>query len=219
MFNILLDRETSRAISLFFLITGVLALFSTEYDLFGIALLMVATWIMVISESIMLSKVQLQMQIALQDLSRKKEREVEQVLYFLQQSSIAASPFNSIDGAKKLCDRFSCASMVLSNNYQIIKANKNMHELLGWKQGELAGIPAYTINDPMVMSKVGEYASSPEYANSLSISSHYIYIGKDGKKHPGHMHATKIGVEGYFVVFYPDSELLMKSNDIGLMVK
>ena len=84
MFNILLDRETSRAISLFFLITGVLALFSTEYDLFGIALLMVATWIMVISESIMLSKVQLQMQIALQDLSRKKEREVEQVLYFLQ---------------------------------------------------------------------------------------------------------------------------------------
>jgi hypothetical protein len=107
--------------------------------------------------------------------------------------------------------------MVLSTNYQIIKANDKMHELLNWGEGKLAGVPAYTINDPLIMSKVGEYASQPDNVDKKSISTHYVYIDKNGKKIQGIMNAVKIGIEGYFVTFYPLSNLILTSEQVQQM--
>ena len=75
------------------MISGLFAATYYGYPMFGVAFIGISIWVMVISESFLLSKVQLEMQSALEDLNRRKEKEVEQVLYFLRQSSIAASPF------------------------------------------------------------------------------------------------------------------------------
>ena len=193
---------------------GLFLLLTSSTPFLGIASLAFSCWILMISESMIHSKVQIEMHRALDDFSRKKEREVEEVLYFLRQSSIAASPFESIDGAKKLCKRIQSPAMVLSTSHQIIEANTEMHRVLGWKCGSLSSIPAHTINDVEIMSKVGEYASNPENIDKGSMSTYYAYKHFSGKLILGQMNAYKIGVEGFFVTFQPSDELFLSSDKV-----
>ena len=200
------------------MISGIFAAMYCDFPMLGVAFIGISIWIMVISESFLLSKVQLEMQSALEDLNRRKEKEVEQVLYFLRQSSIAASPFESIDGAKRLCQRIGLPAMVLSGNYQIIKANESMHNILGWKLGDLNGAPAYSINDPVVMSKIGEYAAGGAQIDENTITSNYVYTTKNGDKVHGLMNAQKVGIEGYFITFYPEEQFVFSHEDIAQMM-
>ena len=108
--------------------------------------------------------------------------------------------------------------MVLSGNYQIIKANEPMHKILGWNLGDLNGKPAYSINDPIVMSKLGEYAAGGNHVDENSITSNYVYTCKNGAKIHGLMNAQKIGVEGYFITFYPQEQLVFSRDDIAKMM-
>ena len=203
-----LSRFETQIVSLSCMLAGLIFLIATDKFIIGIVLINFALWIISISESILLSKIELEMRTALNDLSKKNEDEVDKVLKFLKQSLIAASPFESINGAKKLCERLSTPSMILTANYQIIYANEEMHTLLEWEQNSLSNVQAHTINDPIIMSKVGEYASLPENQIKQSISARYVYITKSSKRLVGLMHAKKIGVEGFFVIFYPDDSLV-----------
>jgi hypothetical protein len=216
--SLLLNREITQAASLFSMISGIFAAMYCDFPMLGVAFIGISIWIMVISESFLLSKVQLEMQSALEDLNRRKEKEVEQVLYFLRQSSIAASPFESIDGAKRLCQRIGLPAMVLSGNYQIIKANESMHNILGWKLGDLNGAPAYSINDPVVMSKIGEYAAGGTQIDENTITSNYVYTTKNGDKVRGLMNAQKVGIEGYFITFYPEEQFVFSRDDVAQMM-
>ena len=218
MFSMLLNRDVTQAASLFLMMTGIVSVLCTDYSLLGIGLIGSAIWIMVISESFYLSKIQFEMQSALEDMSRKREMEVEEVLFFLRQSQIACSPFESLDGAKRLCRQISMPSMVMTNDYQIINANKHMHNVLGWEDNSLVGVPAYTINIPIVMSKIGEYASQPDKVSDLSIVTHYAYSKKSGEIITGLMMASKVGREGFFVTFIPSSELVLTQLQVDEMV-
>ena len=218
MLTLLLNRELIQSTSFFLLITAAATAVLTDYLLPSVALVGLSIWIVIISESFLLSKIQLEMQSALEDISRKKEREVEEVLFFLRQSQIACSPFESLEGAKRLCRQTSFPSMVMTPDYQIIAANKQMHSKLGWKHGELIGIPAYTINVPIIMSKIGEYASKPDKVADPSIVSYYAYNSKSGEKITGIMMASKVGVEGFLVKFIPESDLVLTQQQVQEMV-
>jgi hypothetical protein len=132
-----ISREQAQICSIFSITMGISLMLITPYLVGGVALVGISVWIMMMSESVLLAKVENEMRNSLEELSRKKEQEVEEVLYFLRQSQIAASPFESIDGAKKLCDRIGFPCMVVTSNHQIIKANNPMHVLLGWNKKEL----------------------------------------------------------------------------------
>lgn len=212
MLNI--TRIQAQIISTFIMAFGVLLMLFTHYLVSGVAMVGISVWIMMMSESILLSKVQLEMMTAMETISRKKEQEVEQVLYFLKQSSIVASPFKSIDGAKQLCSKIKVPAMVLSVNHQIIKANKLMHDILSWKFPNLDNVHAHTINDPLMMSKIGEWAAQPKNVASKSMVTQYVYINKNGEKIAGLMHATKISVQGFFVLFYPAADYAFSYDEI-----
>ena len=218
MFSLLLNRDITQAASLFLMMTGIVAVLCTDFSLLGIGFIGSAIWIMVISESIFLNKIQVEMQSALEDMNRKRTMEVEEVLFFLRQSQIACSPFESLDGAKRLCRQISLPSMVMTTDYQIINANKHMHDVLGWKDDSLIGVPAYTINIPIVMSKIGEHASKPDKVNEPSIVTHYAYSRKTGEVITGLMMASKVGREGFFVTFIPSSELALTQQQVEKMV-
>tara|TARA_B100000214_G_scaffold222844_1_gene162147 strand:- start:7636 stop:8301 length:666 start_codon:yes stop_codon:yes gene_type:complete len=209
-----LEREHVQILSLAFMASGVFAVLDTDFFNLGTALIAAAVWVMLMSESILLSKVQNEMRTALEKLSLKKEKEVEEVLYFLRDSSIAASPFKSIDGAKRLCQRMPFPTMVLTTNYQIIKANTGMHELLGWREHDLNGVSAHTVNDTIVMSKVGAWAALPENADKQCIATQYAYLKKSGEKILGQMCAVKIGLEGFFVMFMPTDHNVISLDEI-----
>lgn len=214
-----ITREQAQVCSIFSMSLGVALMLITPYLVPGVAMVGISVWVMMMSESVILAKVENEMSTALEALSRQKTEEVEEVLYFLRQSSIAASPFESADGAKKLCSRIMTPAMVLTTTHQIVIANKAMHEVLGWKCGDLNGLHAHTINDPVMMSKIGEYAARPENISARYMTSGYLYINKAGERILGVIHAAKIGVEGFLVLFYPAGEFAYDVSDIKEDIK
>ena len=208
-----LEREHVQVLSLAFMVLGILTILHANF-FGGTALISISVWVMVMSESVLLSKIQNEMRTALEKLSLEREKEVEEVLYFLRDSAIAASPFTSVDGAKRLCQRIPFPSMVLTANYQIIKANTSMHEVLGWREHDLNGVSAHTVNDALVMSKVGAWAALPENADKQYIVTQYTYLKKSGEKIVGQMCAVKIGLDGFFVMFMPADQNVVSTDEI-----
>jgi hypothetical protein len=197
---------------------GISLMLITPYLVGGVALVGISVWIMMMSESVLLAKVENEMRNSLEELSRKKEQEVEEVLYFLRQSQIAASPFESIDGAKKLCDRIGFPCMVVTSNHQIIKANNPMHVLLGWNKKELNGKPAHAINDIVIMSRIGSLCQRPEHVDKDFMITKYVYVHKTGKRIYGQMDASKIGSDGFLVMFHPEEDCLITYDEIACLI-
>ena len=212
-----IPREYAQFLSLTFMAGGI-ALFASGNLVGGCVSVGSACWVMLISESVLLAKIQNQMQASLDDLNRKRESEVTDLLHFLRDSQITSAPFDSIDGARRLCETIGYPSMVLTANHQIIKANKRMHETLGWEIRTLDGIPAHFINDPGVMSKIGEVMARSENLGRKSMVTQYVYLHKTGKKIHGQMDAHEIApagaLEGYFVVFHPEAENAISREEI-----
>lgn len=171
-------------------------------------------WVIVISESFLLDKVKNEMSTALESLRIKQETDIQDLLEFLKKERIAASPFDSIEGAIKLCDKIHYPAMVLTTGQQIISANEKMHELLGWKEKELNGQPAHLINDLVLLSKIGELCALPEHIGKTAMITQYAYIHKNGERIFGQMDAARIGSEGFIVVFHPSDECIISYEDI-----
>lgn len=218
MSNIHITRGQSQILSTFFMMFGMMMMILSSYLILSIIIICFAIWIMLMSESVLLNKVQNEMHTALEEFNRKKEKENDQVLFFLRKSAILASPFESIEGAKQLCDKISIPCMVLSVNHQIIKANKLMNDVLGWNYPNLDNVHAHTINDPLMMSKIGEWAADPKNISKTAITSYYVYNNKNGEKIQGLMHAEKICVLGFFVTFYPSHNNAFSYDEIKELV-
>ena len=218
-FNMKITREQAQICSIFSMTMGISLMLITPYLVGGVALVGISVWIMMMSESVLLAKVENEMRNSLEELSRKKGKEVEEVLFFLRQSQIAASPFESIDGAKKLCERIGFPCMVVAPNHQIIKANKIMHDLLGWDKNELNGKPAYAINDIVAMSKIGELCHRPEHIEKDFMITKYVYVHKDGTRIYGQMDAAKISNSGFLVIFHPEENCLITYDEITKLLK
>ena len=184
----------------------------------GITLMAGSIWFIMMAESVLLEKVQAEMTHALESFRKKQEGDIEDLLCFLRREKIVASPFESIEGAKRLCDKIHYPAMVLTTNHQIIKANKKMHNLLGWGLGELNGKPAHFINDLVVMSKIGELCAKPAHIEKIAMITKYVYVHRDGTKIFGQMDASKIGDEGFMVVFHPEDECIISHTMIRELV-
>lgn len=213
-----IPREWTQIISSVCLFTGIGLMLTAPDPILGVAFIGFSCWVLMISESLSHQKIQLEMSAALEVLRKKQEAEIHDLLYFLRSSSIASSPFESIEGAKVLCNRIHYPAMVLTTGYQILKANSYMHNLLGYGKNELNGSPAHAINDPLVMSKVGELAQLSENVGKKSMISQYVYVSKKGEKIIGQMDALLIKNEGFFVVFHPSKDLLISHDQIKSLI-
>ena len=94
------SREYTQAISAAFIITGIfLMVLTPATTLYGVAAIGFSCWILMMSESILHAKVQTEMSSALECLRRKQETEIQDLLYFLRESKLAANPLQSWDAA------------------------------------------------------------------------------------------------------------------------
>ena len=213
-----IPREHTQFVSLALVTIGTAVMITTPEMLTGIALIVLSSWVLMISESALHAKVQIEMSSALEKLRRKQECEIEELLYFLKDTQISSEPFKSMDGAKRLCQSIGYPAMVLTANHQIIKANRLMHNTLGWQKDQLHGVPAHFINHPSVMSKIGEVMATSGNIRKKSMVTQYVYLHKTGKKIYGQMDAHEVSpeglLEGYFVVFHPESENALSREEI-----
>ena len=216
-----IPREYTQFVSLILVTVGLAVLLTSSDTLVGVALIGLSCWILMISESALHDKIQKEMSIALEGLRKKQEAEVQDLLSFLRDSQISAQPFDSMDGAKRLCEHIDYPAMVLTSNHQIAKANKHMHDAIGWKDKALNGVAAHNINVPAVMSRIGEIMSLPENAGRKSMVTQYVYLHRSGKKVYGQMDAHEIAptgsLEGFFVVFHPEEQNTMSNEEVKLL--
>jgi len=209
-----IPRVYTQALSLTSLILGLFFSISNSTPFLGVACIGFSCWVLMMSESILHNKIQSEMTTALEKLRKRQEVEIQDLLSFLKQEKIFASPFESVEGAKRLCGKIHYPSMVLTTNHQIVKANKKMHDLLGWGRNELHGKPAHLINDVVVMSQVGERCAKPPYSEKNAVTTHYVYIHKNGTKIRGQMDAIKINDLGFIIIFHPENDLVLDYEEI-----
>ena len=214
MIGVEVPRSWSQAISLIFFIFGFVQFFTGRFEI-GAVLTGTAFYIMIMSESMMLQKVNLEMAKALESLRKKQDSEVQELLYFLRKSKVNADPFQSWDACKAFICKLGFPSFLMSPTMGIIKANKQMTDLLGYKLGGLDGIPAARINDKVVMSEVGVYTSSPRFHDLQFLSMRYVYVSKEGERILGTLDVTKIVDGAFFMVFHPDKDLVINDDALN----
>ena len=169
--------------------------------LFGIAVI-----ILMLTESFLLQKVQNEMSMVLEKLREKQDAEVQDLLYFLRRSNIAADPFHSLEAAKIFINKLTFPAFIMSPDMSILKSNKHLTKLLGYENSELDGWPVARINNIALMSHVGGVISSKPYHSMSAMHLRYFYLHKTGTEVPGTLAVTKIIDGAYMMVFHPDCQ-------------
>ena len=213
-----MSRELVQITSTFIIGLGICVMASGPNNnitmLTGCALIGISVWFLLMAESTLLAKVQSEMTTALAASSAKSEREIEELLYFLRESKVNSGPFETWEGTKNYVTNMQCPAFLMGPALSILKANKQFTDLLGWKPGTLDGVSSHTINDPLIMSKVGMICSSPEYADVQEMALRYLYIHKTGLRIQGTLKLTKIVDNAFLMVFLPDDSLLVGQPEL-----
>ena len=181
----------------------------------GISLMAGSIWFVMMSESVFLTKVQNEMHSILESLSIKREKEIDDLLFFLRQSQLSADPMSSWEATKNFVEKINFPAMAMSKDFSIAKGNKHLAKVLGYKPGELDGIAGHRINDAVLMSTIAEMYSRPPISEKEAVHSRYVYIHRSGKEIKGLMCASKICNEGFFIVFHPDNESIIQETKLN----
>lgn len=213
-----IPREMSQLFSAAILLTGIYLMTATPALISGCALIGVSVWIMLISESILLGKVQTEMSSVLNKLQAKREHEIEELLYFLRHSQLCSSPLHSVDSATRFITQLPHPGVILGPALGIICANKKFTSALGRPTGSLDGKPAHVINDNVVMSRIGELVNEPQYENKQAHSLRYVYKHADGSNVFGSLHVIKMVDGCFFIMFHPDADNIVNQAEIEEML-
>tara|TARA_X000001388_G_scaffold77480_2_gene78484 strand:- start:857 stop:1528 length:672 start_codon:yes stop_codon:yes gene_type:complete len=217
-----LPREYCQLISTLCLIVGVWLMAQSQTTMvLGVAFVGFSVWVLMISESILLAKVQNEMQAALDGLSRKKEREVEEILSYLRQSKIVSgqNPLDNLESATNFMMALGHPSFLLGPSFGIVRANEKFTDCLGLQPGSLDGRPAHEINDSVVMSAIGNLVNQPEHKDTPNLSLRYAYKHKDGSNIFGSLHVVKMIDGCFFMVFHPDKAQIVSQEELEDMLR
>ena len=213
-----MSREFVQLISTFLIGLGICIMAMRPSDnvtmLTGCALIGISVWFLLMAESTLLAKVQSEMSTAMAASSAKREREIEELLYFLRESKVNSGPFETWEGTKDYVINMQCPAFLMGPALSILKANERFTDLLGWKPGTLDGVSSHTINDSLIMSKVGMICSSPQYAEMQEMALRYLYVHKTGLRIQGTLKLTKIVDNAFLMVFLPDESLLVGQPEL-----
>ena len=208
-----ISREYSQFLSAACMTAG-LALFLSGEIVGGCVAVGSACWVLLMSESILLSRVHNEMQRSLEELAKTKAKEVDEALYFLRQSKISAHPLESIESASCFIEKLNHPAFLLGPAMGIMQVNTPMATSIGYERDELIGQPAHLINDHVLMSYSGNLVNQPPYKSLGSLSLRYFYVHKDGSRVWGSLHVVKIIDGCFFMVFHPDKENILNDEKI-----
>tara|TARA_R110001592_G_scaffold188358_3_gene433486 strand:+ start:468 stop:1136 length:669 start_codon:yes stop_codon:yes gene_type:complete len=211
------NRKTAQIISSFFFISGICHFFAGGFEI-GAILTGTGFYIMIFSESLLLQKVQSEMAVVLESLRKKQDKEIQSLMDFLRSSKINRAPFDSWDGAKLFLEKAPTPAFLMSPDMTIVKANKKLHDLLGYEKGSLDGQPAARINYiPLMSEAAGKFSKKP-YNDLKDMHMRYMYLTKEGKHTKGLLILKKIVDGGFFMLFCPDAEQAINNSELDLLV-
>ena len=207
-----LTRESAQCVSVSLMIGGiVLAISQNSLIAAGVGLA-VACWVMLISESVLLQRIQAEMTSSLGMMRKKRDNEINELLYFLRRSNLSADPFHSWEAAK-----ISFPAFLMSPTMGIIRANVHLANLLDYDNGEIDGWPVARVSDVATMSQVGAILGNPPYQDMQAMHLRYFYLNKEQKEIHGVLAVTKIIDGAYMMVFHPDCQNLITMEQLNIL--
>jgi len=205
-------REYTQIISLTLMVVGLLGI-SLSHLVSGASLIGVACWVILISESMLLSKVQNEMSVALEALRKKQEIEVKDLLFYLRQSELGNSPWSNIEAAKNYINKISFPAIITDSGGVCIALNKHLTEALGYGK-DFIGELCHTCQKP---DTYGEYVQGIQAnleAGKRFMHSRLIFIDSSGDEHEGTISIiflpdmrTAVGI------WLPDNSGILKSTN------
>jgi hypothetical protein len=128
-----LPREYTQLISAACMMSGIVTMVASPENFnIGVVLTCIACWVMLISESVLLARVQTEMSLALEALRKKQEVEVQDLLFYLRQSQLGNSPWSNLDAAKNYINKIEFPAIITDSGGACIALNKQLTEALGY---------------------------------------------------------------------------------------
>jgi len=91
----------------------------------------ISFYVMLMSESILLARVQNEMTVSLEVLRKKQDIEVQDLLFYLRQSKLGNSPWSSVDAAKNHIAKIDLPAIITDGTGACLAFNTAMHNALG----------------------------------------------------------------------------------------
>ena len=200
-----IPRDIAQFASVIFLCIGLILIFSTSHLVVGVGFISVACWALLMSESILLSKVQNEMWTSLDVLRRKQAADVDDLLYFLRMSKISAGPFDDIGAAELFIEKLPIPAYIVTPKHTIHKINSAWTEALGWTEEDLVGGRAEPIQCPDSFGPVSiELAESFTRGEYMKYS-RYCFINSERRRVEGTVAIMMFpNGSGAVGIFHPD---------------
>lgn len=178
-------REHIQVASLSFMFLGValLILHPNGWELapaFGF----VSLWVLMMSESMLLSRVQAEMGTALEGLRKKQEIEVQDLLFYLRQSELGNSPWSNVEAAKNHISKLGLPAIITDSGGACIAVNDALTVALGYNK-EIVGELCHGFHRPDIY---GEYVQGIQVhlkEGKRFMHSRLTMIDANSKEHNG----------------------------------
>ena len=133
-------REHTQITSLALVGLGIFFILVTSNFPMGVAMIGLSCWVMLISESVLLSRIQNEMNVALESLRKKQEIEVKDLLFYLRQSELGNSPWSNIEAAKNHIAKLGLPAIITDSGGACLAVNSALTISMGYTKdfiGEL----------------------------------------------------------------------------------
>ena len=170
----------------------------------GISLMAGSIWFVMMSESVLLTKVQNEMHRVLEKLSIKRESEIEELLYFLRDAKLRRDPWSSIDAATAHIEKLPFPAYIITPELRVHKINKSWTDTLGWDES-VCGKSAIPLQCPEHWGEISIKLAAASDNKEWMHFSRYCFMSTNGKEIPGTVAIFIFpDLTGCGAVFYPD---------------
>lgn len=208
-----IPREYAQAASIASMVLG-LGLMTTGSVGAQIGLLFpfFSLWVLLMSESLLMTKVQNEMSTALEALRKKQEIEVQDLLFYLRQSELGNSPWSNLEAAKNHIQKIGFPAIITDSGGACVSANEALYSSLGYGK-ELVGKLCHGLHDS---DSYGAYVQGISINISKGIRfmhSRLTLISIDGRRHAGTVAITMLpDMRTAVGIWYPDDNGIMQKT-------
>jgi hypothetical protein len=206
-----LSRENAQLASIVLIALGVFVMWTTPHMAPGVSFIGMSCWIMLISESVLLTRVQNEMTTALEGLRKKQEIEVQDLLFYLRQSKLGNSPWSNLDAARNHINKIGFPAIITDPGGACLAVNPPLYDALGIGK-DFVGELCHGLH---VAESYGEYVqgiSTHISKGNRFMHSRLIMIDIDGKEHKGTVAITMLpDLRTAVGIWYPDDKGILQT--------
>jgi hypothetical protein len=179
-----LKREQVQFISSTLIVLSIFFMTVTIYTIVGVALVGVSCWVMLISESILLNRVQSEMSTALESLRKKQEIEVKDLLFYLRQSELGNSPWSNVEAAKNHIAKLGLPAIITDAGGACVALNPALTETLGYDK-DFIGKLCHGVTRTDIYGEYVQGISANVTSGKRFMHSRIVMLDTNGDEHDG----------------------------------